>query len=363
MTTQVAIDGYVGLWNEIQRLLTEGKERARLAVEQETLATYHSIGKLLHEHVLGEGDRAGYGEQTVTRLATDVGLSKTLLYQSLAFFRLQPIFHTCGKLGWSHYRSLLALPSSKAQRFYEDAAVQNGWSVRELEAQIRSGLFEAKETEAATPSQPSRSRRKPLAALRGELYTYRVIDASAGAGKPDLRLDLGFGIQVVPPDGVDEGWRAGDCVTVVRTEEGGYRTRPAEGRQSAFYSYGARVLNVIDGDTLWLDIDCGFYVWTRQKVRLRGIDTPEMGTAEGRRARDFVVEALGGNGKGQMWVAVTTTRPDKYGRYLADVFYEERELKIRKLENENGKLGTGEALRSGKFLNRELLERGLAERL
>ncbi len=49
---------------------------------------------------------------------------------------------------------------------------------------------------------------------------------------------------------------------------------------------------LIDGDTVWLDIDCGFRVWTRQKVRLRGIDAPELPTAEGQRAKDFVVRAL-----------------------------------------------------------------------
>ena len=84
---------------------------------------------------------------------------------------------------------------------------------------------------------------------------------------------------------------------------------------------------------MWVDIDCGFGIWTRQKLRLRGIDAPEMDTAEGREARDFVVRALGKGrrlraegerkGRGSRWwdVVVTTTKPDKYDRYLADVFY------------------------------------------
>jgi len=101
---------------------------------------------------------------------------------------------------------------------------------------------------------------------------------------------------------------------------------------------------VIDGDTLWLDIDCGFGVWTKQKVRLRGIDTPELKTAEGIRARDFVVEAL----KGVPFVAVTTTKPDKYDRYLADVFY------LPKEED------PGVILSNGVFLNRALHGAGLA---
>lgn len=98
--------------------------------------------------------------------------------------------------------------------------------------------------------------------------------------------------------------------------------------------YGAQVLSVIDGDILWLDIDCGFGVWTKQKVRLRGIDTPELETAAGVQARDFV--------------GVTTTKPDKYDRYLADVFY---------LPGEDD---PARVLADGTFLNWALYKAGLA---
>ena len=101
-----------------------------------------------------------------------------------------------------------------------------------------------------------------------------------------------------------------------------------------------------DGDTLWLDIDCGFRVWTRQKVRLRGMDTPELGTAEGRRAKDFVTTAL----RDVSSVAVTTAKPDKHDRYLADVFFL------------SGAETTEVVFQEGTFLNRALLEAGLAKR-
>ena len=96
----------------------------------------------------------------------------------------------------------------------------------------------------------------------------------------------------------------------------------------------------------WLDIDCEFRVWTRQKVRLRGIDAPELRTPEGRRAKNFVVRAL----SEAPFVAVTTTKPDKYDRYLADVFYP------------NGAETPEAVLREGTFLNRALLVAGLVAR-
>jgi len=45
-------------------------------------------------------------------------------------------------LGWSHYVSLLTVSSPDERRFYEIEAAANQWSVRELERQIASSLFE-----------------------------------------------------------------------------------------------------------------------------------------------------------------------------------------------------------------------------
>ena len=103
---------------------------------------------------------------------------------------------------------------------------------------------------------------------------------------------------------------------------------------------------MIDGDTLWLDVDCGFRVWSRQKVRLRGIDTPELSTQVGQEARAFVASRLSENTS----VAVTTTKPDKYDRYLADLFYRP------------GKGAGEDVLGNGRFLNRELLRKGYARK-
>ncbi|MBI2950719.1 thermonuclease family protein, partial [bacterium] len=108
----------------------------------------------------------------------------------------------------------------------------------------------------------------------------------------------------------------------------------------------AVVEEVVDGDTLWTRVDCGFRAWTRQKLRLRGIDAPELSTVAGQRARDFVAKALAE----VPFVVRTTTKPDKYDRYLSDVFY---------LPGENDPQNV---LNKGLFLNQQLLDRGLAVR-
>ena len=54
------------------------------------------------------------------------------------------------------------------------------------------------------------------------------------------------------------------------------------------YEYKCKVLRVIDGDTVDVDIDLGYGVWLRkERVRIMGIDTPES------RTRDKVEKKFG----------------------------------------------------------------------
>ena len=45
------------------------------------------------------------------------------------------------------------------------------------------------------------------------------------------------------------------------------------------YEYKCKIVKVIDGDTVDVDIDLGFGVWLhKERIRLYGIDTPESRT-------------------------------------------------------------------------------------
>ncbi len=46
------------------------------------------------------------------------------------------------KLSWTHYLQLIKIENPKERRFYEIEAVNNNWSVRELERQYDSSLYE-----------------------------------------------------------------------------------------------------------------------------------------------------------------------------------------------------------------------------
>ena len=47
------------------------------------------------------------------------------------------------------------------------------------------------------------------------------------------------------------------------------------------YEYKCKILRIVDGDTVDVDIDLGFGVWLhRERVRIMGIDTPESRTRD-----------------------------------------------------------------------------------
>lgn len=81
------------------------------------------------------------------------------------------------------------------------------------------------------------------------------------------------------------------------------------------YQYQAKLVRVIDGDTIECDIDLGFYMTARMPVRLAHINAPEHNQEGGTAATDHLKTLLGdGN------LILKTYKPhDKYGRYLAEV--------------------------------------------
>lgn len=90
------------------------------------------------------------------------------------------------------------------------------------------------------------------------------------------------------------------------------------------YEYTAKVIRIVDADTIWLDVDLGFDVRRKDSFRLAGINAPEVSTVEGKAARDWLVDLL----KPGDEVVVRTQKDhrEKYGRYLAVIVSRGRNL-------------------------------------
>ncbi|WP_321346031.1 thermonuclease family protein [uncultured Draconibacterium sp.] len=110
------------------------------------------------------------------------------------------------------------------------------------------------------------------------------------------------------------------------------------------YTYKATVDRVVDGDTIDLVIDLGFKITTFQRIRLRGINTPETYNVKkdseeyknGMKAKAFVIERISNNDNEV--IVETDKEVGKFGRYIGI---------IRLADNEQS-------------LNDELVEKGYA---
>ena len=93
------------------------------------------------------------------------------------------------------------------------------------------------------------------------------------------------------------------------------------------YTYRGEVKAVIDADTIDVLIDLGFGVHTMQRLRLYGIDAPEMRTEAGKIAKEYVKSVLmGGDAFKYVYVRTLKDGKDKYGRKLAVLYFDESSM-------------------------------------
>jgi micrococcal nuclease len=85
------------------------------------------------------------------------------------------------------------------------------------------------------------------------------------------------------------------------------------------YNYKAKIIDVYDGDTVTAIVDLGFLHFQEMKLRLYGIDTPELRGDEkeaGIVVRDLVREMILNK---DVEIHSYKDKQGKYGRYLANI--------------------------------------------
>ena len=133
------------------------------------------------------------------------------------------------------------------------------------------------------------------------------------------------------------------------------------------YEYRCKVLRVVDGDTVDVDIDLGFGIWMhRERIRVMGIDTPESRTRDltekafGLAAKEFV-KSLMPIGSTQI-IKTQKDKTGKFGRVLGDFIIEDKLLTEHMIENYHAVPYHGEnkdAVNDAHMINRsKLLESG-----
>lgn len=170
-------DGYQDFLGEVSSLLAAARKQAARAINSVLVATYWELGRRIVEFEQAGKERAGYGEQLLQRLSSDLGrrFGRGFSVDNLESMRLfyltymEPaISETVSRkwaapeksgtrsrifplddlmvafpLSWSHYVLLTRrCRSDEARHFYHAEALRGGWSVRQLQRQIDSQFYE-----------------------------------------------------------------------------------------------------------------------------------------------------------------------------------------------------------------------------
>jgi len=186
------LEGYDEILQDIRSLLQRATYQAYKAVDNLRVQAYWQVGERMDRAVLEHKERADYGERAIERLSFDLGFQRRLLYRMLQFFRTYPIVSTLStQLSWSHYQELMLISEPDERQFYEIQAIQNTWSVRELRAQIKSGLYQRSLEEGGLTI----TRRLPLKPILPEqvfkdTYTFDFLELQSGYSERALEEAL-----------------------------------------------------------------------------------------------------------------------------------------------------------------------------
>ena len=135
-------------FSNIKELVNNTRNKVLSVVNTEMLNLYWNIGKIIMEIQQGN-ERASYGDTVLEKLSQKLtsefgkGFSSKNLRTMRKFYLMYPIWKTVSsKLSWSHYLELIKIEDRTKRDFYLNESVNSMWSVRELQRQKDSLLYE-----------------------------------------------------------------------------------------------------------------------------------------------------------------------------------------------------------------------------
>ncbi len=140
---------YKKLLADIGLTIERARQNAVRAINTELVKANWEIGRRIVEFEQQGEERAEYGSELLTRLSKDLrqqygrGFGRRNILDMRRFYLAFQKWQTVSaKLSWSHYIALVGVSDDTARRFYEKHTLNENLSVRELERQIDSSLFE-----------------------------------------------------------------------------------------------------------------------------------------------------------------------------------------------------------------------------
>ena len=136
------------VFDNIKELVINSRNKVYTTVNKEMLNLYWNIGRIIMEIQQGD-ERASYGDAVLEKLSLKLtnefgkGFSKRNLERMRKFYIIFPIATTLSsQLSWSHYLELIKIEEEPKRNFYLKECINSMWSVRELQRQKDSLLYE-----------------------------------------------------------------------------------------------------------------------------------------------------------------------------------------------------------------------------
>ena len=138
-------------FKQISDMITEARSRTEIAVNSELVSLYWNVGKVIKTQIL-EGNKPEYGKSVIENLSQDLVAEYGRSYNQRNLFHMVKFYEVFSderilnslrtKLSWTHFRKLITLKDPTKIDFYATLAINERWSVRELEGRIGTMLYE-----------------------------------------------------------------------------------------------------------------------------------------------------------------------------------------------------------------------------
>lgn len=154
------------LFAKVSVLIEESRKNIVKAVNTAMVYTYYGVGQYIVEYEQDGKQRAEYGKSVLKRLSERLtekygkGWSIETLKKCRKFYSMfrigstvqtqsenTDLVHSVDQihkfvLSWNHYQILMRIDNPQARSFYEIEATRQQWSVRQLQRQVGSSLYE-----------------------------------------------------------------------------------------------------------------------------------------------------------------------------------------------------------------------------
>ena len=134
---------------EITNMVNEAKNNLAKEINKSITYVYWNIGRIIVKHENEDNNRLEYGKEVLKGLSKELtkllgkGYSYTNLTYMRWFYNTYPDYSKISEsLSWSHYIELITIKDDDKRNFYEKECINSNWSVRELQRQLDTSLFE-----------------------------------------------------------------------------------------------------------------------------------------------------------------------------------------------------------------------------